>query len=700
MADLRSRLVPVVASALILGGAASAQFSNNTSDIPTSGSANNSYSENVDFGDVDLDGDWDAIFADGGDLGNDQNRIWINNGGLQGGVVGVFVDQTASRFPSVNDDSRDIEFVDLDDDADLDIYTSNTSDKSNQTNRWWINDGGLQAGTTGFYTDDTAARWVNLGSGNSSIANNQLLADGFIDWSCDCDFGDLDNDGDMDLFHSTYGGTFGGKVPSRIFLNDGNGFFEEFNPSGFQLSGSQINNGNPALWAEGTQQANTTSTNGSQADIATTGLDIDLGDTDGDFDLDVLHGARQERPRFFINRLEETGSLIFRDRTNWVFPSNWASNDFNYEQEMADCDGDGDLDLYGLNWDGFNDVTFVNQGNGQFGNKLNLSSSGADDNEGDFIDYDNDGDLDLYVANFSGSDKLYRNNNNGGATFSWTYQGTQPGTGGTASLDADACDVDNDGDYDIFVAKDSGGKNVYLENTTQTPDTHAPYIPAVEGIGGGAASGGATPFRAQVYDNAPYYITWYNETFVEVSVNGSIVDNIPMKTSGGQIFRGEMPNNLVGDVTYRVISRDEYGNTGASTQLGYSNTGNTGLSYGCATPHVNGEMKLEILSEAREDTTLYFRMTDAVAFLPAVIVFSFAKQDPCLDVGSGVIFNTQAPFFAKRVGNPDANGEMVDNLFLAPGTAGLTFYMQGFSRQGGIPGPFSSTKGVELTVVP
>jgi hypothetical protein len=84
----------------------------NTADIPSGSPLNNSWTENVDFGDVD--GDRDAVFADGGDNGNDQNRIWINQGGLQGGTLGVFVDETATRFPAVLDQSRDIELVDFD----------------------------------------------------------------------------------------------------------------------------------------------------------------------------------------------------------------------------------------------------------------------------------------------------------------------------------------------------------------------------------------------------------------------------------------------------------------------------------------------------------------------------------------------------------------------------------------------------------
>ena len=84
-----------VSSALALALPAGAQsFQDNTTDIPTGGAANNSTTENVSFADVDGDGDWDALFADGGDFGNDRNRIWINQGGLQSGAVGVFVDET------------------------------------------------------------------------------------------------------------------------------------------------------------------------------------------------------------------------------------------------------------------------------------------------------------------------------------------------------------------------------------------------------------------------------------------------------------------------------------------------------------------------------------------------------------------------------------------------------------------------------
>ncbi len=556
------------------------QMPRNTTDIPTS----TGYTENVDFGDVDNDGDWDAIFADGGDNGNDQSKIWINQGFAQGGTVGIFVNRTAQQFPVVQSSGRDIEFVDFDNDADLDIYVSNTSQITQQSNKWWTNMGGAQGGTIGFYQDQTAARWSGLGGAGSSIAPSQVLVSGgYIDFSCDCDFGDLDNDGDLDLVHSSYGGAFGGQLPTRLFLNNGAGVFSEFNPSGFQLAGQTIVVGNPAVWAQGTQATNTTNATGANADIASSALDIDLADIDGDMDLDILHGARQEVPRLFQSRFADSGDVLtaFRDVTGSNFPAGYSTGDGHYEQEMGDFDGDGDVDIYGLNWAasfGFTDVTMKNTGAGTFNTLTNLTNSDSDDNEGDFFDYDNDGDIDLFVANFAGQERVYRNNGTGAMTYQNT--GVVVPTDGTISLDADCCDVDGDQDYDVFVANDTNTAEWYLKNSTVANDTFAPIMYRLTQAANRVAGPAPTVIRVQVYDNAPYYITWFNNTRIEYQVNGGPVQTVAMLSVGGQIFRGLIPGNVVGTITYRVVSSDKYNNTGNTGTLTYTATsGATGTPF-------------------------------------------------------------------------------------------------------------------------
>jgi hypothetical protein len=543
-------------------------FIDNTASIPSGSTFNGGHGESVKVADVDLDGDWDVVWAHGGDQGNQQNRIWINLGPAQ---LGTFQDQTASRFPAIADQSRDIEFVDFNGNGWMDLYVSNTAQITPQSNRWWRNTGG------GFYVDETAARWVGLGAPGSSIANSQLLpSGGFIDFSCNCVFGDLNNNGVMDLVHSSYGGAFGGQVPTRLFLNDGNGFFTEFNPSGFKLAGQNIQNGNPALWCEGTQQANTTNSTGAFADIASSALKVNLGDTDGDFDLDILHGARQELPRMFQNRLEENGGVLgFRDVTGAVFPSNYSNGDGHYAQEFGDLDGDGDIDIYGLNWQaagfGFTDITLRNNGNGVFTTIYQLPNSSQDHNDVRFIDYDNDGEMDIFIANFSGKDKLYRNN--GGVTNNFTDVSNLLPNNIGRGLDAAVVDANGNGVYDVFVSMDAGVRNRLFTNTGGVQDTHAPYIPNTEQAPNRVAGPTPTVIRAHVYDNTSHYITAMNPTVVEYTVDGGVPQTVTAMNSGHQVFRAELPGNLVGTIQYRWISQDEYGNTGQSAFRSYTATG-------------------------------------------------------------------------------------------------------------------------------
>src|SRR5678815_73366 len=118
--------------------------------------------ENGDFGDVDNDGDLDVATGNGGDGGDQLARIYINNG------TGTFTDETSTRFagfPVIG--ARDIEFMDVENDGDLDVYVSahtNGGASAGQASRFFINKGGDQLGTVGFYQDETATRWGTLSS--------------------------------------------------------------------------------------------------------------------------------------------------------------------------------------------------------------------------------------------------------------------------------------------------------------------------------------------------------------------------------------------------------------------------------------------------------------------------------------------------------------------------------------------------------
>ena len=151
----------------------------------------------------------------------------------------------------------------------------------------------------------------------------------------------------------------------------------------------------------------------------------------------------------------------------------------------ADFDGDGDLDLYVLNYgpnifyrnNGDGTFTDISQASGLANPRWSLSAP--------WFDYDNDGDLDVYVANYleydSGKfrsyyaaagypgplsyngqpDALYRNNGDGTFTDVTKEAGTLEPDG--RAMSATAADLDNDGYLDIYVANDAM-ENYFFKN--------------------------------------------------------------------------------------------------------------------------------------------------------------------------------------------------------------------------------------------
>lgn len=158
---------------------------------------------------------------------------------------------------------------------------------------------------------------------------------------------------------------------------------------------------------------------------------------------------------------------------------------FGYSSSAADYDGDGDLDLYVLNYE--ENVLFRNNGDGTF-TDVSAESGLANPHwslNAPWFDCDGDGDLDVYVVNYleydggkfrafypaagypgplsyGGSpDALYRNNGDGTFTDVTVESGVEDHDG--RGMSATVVDLDNDGLLDIYVANDAM-ENFYYRN--------------------------------------------------------------------------------------------------------------------------------------------------------------------------------------------------------------------------------------------
>jgi hypothetical protein len=266
--------------------------------------------------------------------------------------------------------------------------------------------------------------------------------------------------------------------------------------------------------------------------------------------------------RFFWNR-SETGTLVLRDVTSVAFSAGTGSGG-RYEQDLGDMDGDRDLDVYGINWfgGGLLDATFPNDGQGFFGAPASVPGTNDDVDAGELLDFDADGDLDIFLGRYDLKDRLFRNVSTlSGIAYQEALNAVVEGTAAVC-WDADVADVDGDGDDDILKAHD--GPDQLLLNVVGPPDLRAAAIPKVEHPADFLSSGQPKRIRAHVLDNACELVTAHNATQLNYSLNGAAVQSVPMRRSGGQVFRGELPASAIGNVRYFVSSTDSNGNTGTS----------------------------------------------------------------------------------------------------------------------------------------
>jgi hypothetical protein len=416
--------------------------------------------------DFDGDGDLDVVVVNGS---NHQNRLYFNDG------AGRFTDVSLSFLGVSAGDGRDAAVGDTDKDGDLDLVIANAG----QRMRLYLNDG------FGRFTDVTLTARMR----NDVDATERA-------WLVD-----FDGDGDLDLLTRKAPVT-GALQPMRVYRNGGTGFFSADEagsvlppPLGESLLdvawGDVDRDGHPdMLWVqEGHQNrllvndgaggfARGTMTDVPEASLAE--IDAVAADLNEDGDLEVVTcGRSPSRPRLLFN--DGAGNLL--DVTAAGMPD--VALDCN-DVDVADVDGDGDLDLLfaaasdpGSTPSGASGAgvyLFLNDGSASFtdGTALQVPTGAA--NRGarpltiEPIDHDGDGDLDLLVGwQFGGgSDQQLRLWQNVGVSTGVFVDATAgagletPGCDGCSlglgvPQDIQVGDLDGDGRPDIFVARTGGG---------------------------------------------------------------------------------------------------------------------------------------------------------------------------------------------------------------------------------------------------
>ncbi len=293
---------------------------------------------------------------------------------------------------------------DIDNDGYLELAISNGNDMDDDPNVIYDNDGGIL---------ETAYSWSSTN----------------LDWSGKCSLGDIDKNGGLDLVVVNYGYPLGGGWAKRV-------------DDVYMSTGSQIHP--TPLW------------HSSPADSDNT-FGLDLGDVDGDGDLDLATANGDAYTGQLIpTKVYLNNGTIFEEDPSWTSTELMAS----YDCQWADVDNDGDLDLGVINSDDPIQV-YYNTGSG-LETTASWTSAGSDDhNTMAWGDMNGDGWLDLAVSTniqLGGSGKFKVYLNQGGVlstTPSW-----QSNSGGYGSGIAWG-DVDSDGDMDLAAGYWWGRSEIY-----------------------------------------------------------------------------------------------------------------------------------------------------------------------------------------------------------------------------------------------
>ncbi len=468
----------------------------------------------VGIGDVDGDGDDDVIWGNVPDIrfpGPAQTRLWLNDG------AAVFTDATSTHLPSDDGATWAVALGDVDADGDLDLVLG-----TGLQDRLYLNDG------TGRFSDATAGRWP--------VATDYTRA---------LQLADLDGDGDLDAVI----GVFDEAGTNKIYRNDGTGTFVDVTASALTPTRDQTTalavadvtgDGIPDLitgnepvrdprssvvLVPGPTKLYANDGTGIFTEITTQSLPhdeddtfaVEVGDIDGDSDLDLLMGYSGGE-RLYLNN----GAGVFTDATARLPNASIVP----YDLAFGDTDGDGDLD-----------IVIVDQPIGQYvndgqGNFTAVAAAQMPLRVGRFpaialADLDGDTDLDLAAGDrgidTSGRNHVYRNIG-GGSYVDVREAGITENRHFTRAIAAG--DVDGDGDDDLVFGTTAFETRLYLN------DDKGRYAePAVSSLGSGLTNSVAL---GDVDGDHDLDVVVGNNWQTGSSFAGSSVDQLLLNDGSGQ----------------------------------------------------------------------------------------------------------------------------------------------------------------------
>ncbi|SMD31976.1 Por secretion system C-terminal sorting domain-containing protein [Reichenbachiella faecimaris] len=224
-------------------GAKNYYYTNNESQFSIDNSINNSgFSETASWADFDKDGYLDLYITNSSNGSGSTNQFYINQGD------GSFLTATGSSIIESSFNSRSVNWIDFDNDNDLDLFVSNegsqnqlyinadgeftsqsnsiTTNANKSTGSSWAdydNDGDLDLYVANFAQPNEL--YQNNGDGTFTALSASLVING-SHYSFGTAWGDIDNDGDLDLFvaNGFKGGT---KISNNLYFNNGDGSFTE-----------------------------------------------------------------------------------------------------------------------------------------------------------------------------------------------------------------------------------------------------------------------------------------------------------------------------------------------------------------------------------------------------------------------------------------------------------------------------------------